>query len=420
MSINKTLFRNFSSLTLIQVSNYLFPLITFPYLVRVLGVEGFGLINFSAAFIAYFHTLVDYGFTYSATREVSIHRNNKQKLIEIFNAVLLIKFSLIIVSFIILFILVTFIPKFNYNRPVYFLTFILVIGRGLSPLWFFQGIEKMKYLLYISVIIRALYVILIFLLVRSSGDLLTAVFLNSASYLVIGLIALSTAVLIFGIKFRIPSFEVVKFHFIDSGYIFISTAAINLYTTTNIFLLGLFTNDAIVGYFAAADKIRIAVQGAFSSIAQSIYPHLSKLFNENLEIALIFVRKVVKYIGLIVFILSLILFIFAYQIIRLIVGPGYPDSVILLQIIAFLPFIIFLSNIAGIQTMLNLNYKKEFTRIIVIAAIMNIVFSIILIPVFQAIGTAVSMVITEIYVSTAMIIFLKNKGITLITFNSKM
>lgn len=408
---NNLMLRNFSSLTIIQISNYIFPLITFPYLVRVLGPEKFGLIHFAIAFIAYFGTLVDYGFTLSATREISLHRENKEELSKIFSSVIIIKLMLVVLSIFILIPVVSVFSKFSDNSLVYYLTFISVIGQALYPIWFFQGIEQMKYLLYITVSSKAASVVLIFILVTSPDHLLTVIIINSGAALLMGLSGIIVVVFHFKIRLKLQSSSLLKYHFFEGGYIFLSTAAINIYTTTNIFLLGIFTNDSIVGYFSAADKIRIAVQSTFSTISQTIYPRLSKQFEESKREAVKFVGKILYGVGSLVFILCLIIVIFAKDIIAIILGPGYEPSVILLQILGFLPFIIFLSNISGIQTMLNLGYKKEFTKILAQAALLNTLLALVLIQLFAATGTAVSMLITEIFVTVTMIIFLNKKEI---------
>mgnify|MGYP000464591323 FL=1 len=131
----KRLASNFFSLSVLQVFTYVLPLLTLPYLVRVLGVETFGLVAFATAFITFFNILVDYGFNLSATREVSIHRENKDKITEIYSSVLAIKFILIFVSLIILSFIVFTFEKFSSHSILYFITFISVIGQALFPIW---------------------------------------------------------------------------------------------------------------------------------------------------------------------------------------------------------------------------------------------------------------------------------------------
>jgi PST family polysaccharide transporter len=404
------LLKNFTSLSAIQFSNYLFPLITLPYLVRVLGPEKYGLINFAAAFVAYFTTLTDYGFNLSAPREISIHRNDKDKLSEIFSSVLTIKVILFLSSFILLFIVVNGFERFSEFEAIYYMSFAVVAGQILYPVWFFQGIEEMKYLSFITITLRAVSVLLIFLLIKSADDILVLVAINSFTYIVMGIIGIALVILKFKIPFRFPTYKTLRFHFFEGGHIFLSTVAINLYTSTNTFLLGIFANDTVVGYFSAADKIRIAVQSFFSILSQAVYPHLALKFKNSFEDGIAIVKKLVLYAGSFSFLFCLLILIFAGEIIHLLLGYQYEESIIVLRIISFLPFLILLSNIYGIQTMLNIGYKKEFTIFITLAAVINLIISLIIVPIYFEIGTAFSVVITEFFVTSSMIIFLWKKG----------
>ena len=158
-SDKKRLLSNFVSLSVLQGLNMILPLLTLPYLVRVLGVENFGLVNFSLSIIMYFNILVSFGFELSATREISLHRDNLEKVSEIFSTVMLIKALLLFVSFLILSFLLFLNETFNANIELYYITFLLVLGNFLFPSWFFQGMERMEYITYINLIFRILFLV---------------------------------------------------------------------------------------------------------------------------------------------------------------------------------------------------------------------------------------------------------------------
>jgi len=404
-SVKKILI-NFSSLSFLQVANYLLPLITFPYLVRVLGPANYGLLNFAIAFASYFGILSDYGFNLSATREVSINRDNLDKLREIFNSVLIVKIFLYFLSSAIIYILVTVIPFFNRDAVIYWIAFLAIFGQLIFPAWFFQGVEEMKYLAIINVITKILVVISIFIFILNKDDYLLLLVINGLGNFVSGIIGLFLARKKFDMKFYLPNRKSILFQFKEGWHLFIFSLSTSLYSVSNTFILGLFANTTIVGYFAAADKIRQAITNIFSTISHTVYPYLNRVFIKSKIDGLQKTQKMLIFIGVLSFFLSLFLFVFADEIILFILGPNYVDSIPVLKIISWIIFLVGTSNVLGIHTMLNLNYKIAFTRIIVLAAFFNIGLSFILVPQMFEIGTAISVFITESIVTLSMVVFL--------------
>jgi len=390
----KRLTGNFFSLSILQALNYILPLITLPYLVRVLGPEKYGLISFAQAFIAYFTILTDYGFGLSATREISIHRDNKEKVSEIFSSVMTIKFFLGILSFIILAVILAFIPRFGNDWLIYIFTFGTVLGNILFPVWFFQGMENMKWITILNIVSKTIFTICIFIFIREMADYPYVALISSLGYLVAGIISLRIVFKNFKIKFVLPKLESIKHQLKEGWHIFASNIAISLYTTSNTFILGLFTNNTIVGYYSGAEKIVKAVQGLISPISQTIYPYLSKLATGSKEKALNFLNKLLKLLGIGSFIASILIFILAPFIVKIILGNQYQQSILPLRILSFLPFIVVLSNIFGIQTMLTFNMKNSFLKILTLAAILSISLSLILVPLYKHVGVSISWFIT--------------------------
>lgn len=414
----KRILENMISLTGLQFASYILPLITLPYLTLVLGPEKFGLTQYAISLITYFQFFTDYGFNLSATRELAICRDDNQKISQIFSSVMFIKLCLCILSFIILLIIVMFIPKFNEDSYVYILTFGMVIGYMLFPTWLFQGLEYMRYTSILNIIGKIVFTVLIFIFIHDTTDYMLVPLINSLGYILVGILGIYIALTKFNIKITIPSIRDIKYHLREGWYVFISTIAINMYTTTNTFLLGLLTNNTLVGYYSIAEKIILAVNGLLNPISQALYPFISRTVKTDDKTRSIeFIRKITKIMTLVGIVLSAGLFIFAKPIILLLFGQSYVNSVIILQIISIVPLAVSLSTVFGVETMLTFNYKKAFTSIVMIGGIIDIVLGIILITLMKEIGIAISFATTEIFITIAMFIFLQRKGIKIINRN---
>lgn len=403
----KRLAGNIFSLGVLQGANYILPLLTLPYLVRVLGPEYFGLLAFATATIMYFMLITDYGFNLSATRQISIHRDDKDKVNEIFSSVMMIKTALMVVSFALMALLVFSFEKFSQHWDVYFITFGMVIGQVLFPVWLFQGMERMKYITYLNIGAKAFFTVCIFIFVQEQADYLLVPLLTAMGFIVAGIWSLYLVKKEFNVRFIWQTSVTLKFQLAEGWHVFFSSMAISLYTVSTIFILGLFTNNTVVGYFAAADKIVQAVKGLYQPVSQAIYPLIGKKIHEDKQAGLAFIHKTTWIVGTGMFVISVLLFLLAEPIVNLLLGAQYQQSVLFLQIMAFLPLIIALSNMFGIQTMLNLGYKQAFSRILVAAAILGVGLSLVLVPRYEGLGTVFTLLIVEIFVTSVMYIFLK-------------
>ncbi|MGT3802001.1 flippase [Vibrio cholerae] len=398
---------NILSLGVLQGANYILPLLTVPYLVRVLGPEYFGKLAFATATITYFMLVTDYGFNLSATRQISIHRDNKDKVNEIFSSVMMIKTALMVVSFGLMSLLVFSFEKFSQNWEVYYITFGMVIGQVLFPVWFFQGMERMKYITYLNLGAKAFFTVCIFIFVKEKADYLLVPLLTAMGFIVAGIWSLYLVKKEFNVRFTWQTVATLKHQLVEGWHVFFSSIAISVYTISTTFVLGLFTNNTVVGYFAAADKIVQATKGLYQPVSQAIYPLIGKKIHEDKQAGLTFVHKITWVVGTGMFLISVLLFLLAEPIINLMLGQQYQQSILLLQIMAFLPFIIALSNIFGIQTMLNLGYKQAFSRILVVAAILGVGLSLVLVPIYEGLGIAVTLLAVECFVTVIMYFYLK-------------
>lgn len=406
---------NIISLFTIKGLEYILAFITFPYLVRVLQVENFGAVVFAQSIIQYFVLFTDYGFNLLGPKEIAQHDSIEERG-KIFANIFCAKLILLLISTII-FICILVIIKYinNIDITLYSVIYLMVIGNVIFPIWFFQGIQQMRYITIVNIIGRFLSVVCIFYFVKAPSNYILAGLFQAIVPLIAGICSWIILWKKYREVFILPKFQNVKQVFIDAWEIFTSTLAINLYTASNIVFLGLLTNNTIVGYFSGAQKIIQNINQLISPVTQAIYPYVSKIASNSKNDALKFLRKIVLILGGGNFIGSIFIFIFAEWIVDILLGAGYEQSILLLRILAFLPFIISLSNIFGIQTMLVFGMKKQFNKILLSAAVINTIIVLPMIYFYQAIGISISMTITEIFVTVTMYIILKKNNIHLIT-----
>lgn len=403
----KTLLSNIVSLTLLRVANYLFPLVTVPYLVRVLGADYFGLLAFAMAFIAYFMVLVDYGFNLTATKSLSIHQMDREKVAEIFSAVMTIKVFLVTAGLLIMSIVIFTHDRFYQDREIYFFTYGMVIGQAMFPVWLFQGLEKMKYIAYLNVLAKGIFTIAIFLFVNNQADYYLVPILNSLGFMVAGILSLYIVRTGLGIRFRRQGMATLRGYLIEGWSVFVSNLAISIYTTSVPFILGLAASNTAVGYFSAADKIMQAFKNMLAPVTQAFYPFVSKRVSASKEDGMKLIRSIAGYVAVLTAITGLFVFFSAEWLVGVLLGEGFERSVILLQIMSLLPFFVGMSNVFGILTMLPFNHTESFSKILILGSTISILLSIFLVPFYEDTGAAVVMVVTEGVIVLAMAIYLQ-------------
>lgn len=403
----KTIIGNFFSLSFLQLASYILPLITLPYLVRVLGPEKFGLIAFAQAFTQYFMLLTDFGFNLSATREISIHREDKNKISRIFIAVFIVKLLLLLVVAIIIAVIVNSIDKFSSDKLVFYLTSLSVIGWMMFPQWFFQGIENMKFVTLFNVSAKLFFTICVFVFIKNQGDYIMLPLLNSLGIIMSGVFSFFVALRFFDLRFEMPDFTEIKHQFIEGWHIFISNISINLYTTSNSVLLGFLTNNQIVGYYSAAEKIFIAFQQLGMPLFQALYPYISKLFINNREKALNLFNRLFKITLIVTFFVSLCLSVFSPMIVKVLLGGAYQKSEVILALLSWVILASWGNYILGIQGLVNFGYKEIFAKIVFYCGLFHIIVLFICINLLGYIAIPIVWFLTESLIFTIEFTYLR-------------
>lgn len=362
----RNLISNFSYLLIVQIFTYILPLITFPYLVRVLGSDRFGLVVFAQSIMVFFNLITDYGFNLSATRSIAVCKGDKNKITEIFSSVLIIKFFLVIFSLLLIFIGTSFIDRFSQDKEVYYFSFLWVIGQCFFPIWYFQGVEQMKYITYINLLSKIVFTLLIFIFVSDGSDYYIVPILNGIGAILGSVASFYILIRCFHQYFVWQSLNTIKSYLLDSTQYFLSRISVSLYTSINTIVLGLYTNNIMVGYYSIAEKLYQAIQAMYSPLVQILYPYISKTKNilvlRNIIIATlpIFLLGIG---GLYVFSSEILVFIFDKSI--------HEDTIVVFHILLISAVVTFVSSLIGYPLLGALGYSSYINRWIIYASIFH-------------------------------------------------
>lgn len=390
----KRILHNFISLSLVQGLSIIFPLVTFPYLLRVLGVEQFGVFTMIQTLIMYFDLLVSFGFGLTATQHIARSLNDSEKTSRIINAVYVIKISLFIVSILLLLISCLFIPYMRENFHLVLIASMYLVGNILFPDWYFQGIQKMRNITVVAFVSKFIGLLLIVLLVKEEGDIAFAVLALSAGNFIAGMLGFFILIRTITLRFEMPARRFILSVFRESAYVFTSIILAPLYSSVNLFILRAFTNPLMVGYYAIAEKIYSAVVMLTNIANRTFYPHLSQLYASSAAAYRKNVRMIVLLFLAAFSVLSIALFFSAEYIVQLVSGKhapediGYAVEILKIMSIGLLmsPFVSFFFQLLIIQ-----GQKKAAITNIFSAVIINLVSGCIFTYFYSGKGMAINL-----------------------------
>lgn len=324
---------NFSFLAIISIANKFLPLLVIPYIVRTIGVEKYGVIMFAQAIMMYFQITTKYSFELTATKFISFNRDNIDKISYYFWNVLATQLLLFLIASVVFLAIFFSFDRFYIEKEVFLFSFLLVFTTIWAPMWFFQGIEEMKFIAIFNIIARVIYTVGIFVFIQEESDYIWIPLINSLSFLIVGMYAIHFIKRKYNIRFNKPSFVQMKILLKEGKHIFLSNMSVIFYTTTNTVLLGLLTNYTTVGIYSLAETIFGAYSQIIKIYSTVIYPHLAR-YADNVSKLYTQARKFLKlYIG-ILFFASVFLFFISEFTIELLFGEGHEKSVYVLQILA--------------------------------------------------------------------------------------
>ena len=410
--LNHPVSRNALLMYSVQLSTYFLPLLTLPYLSRVLSPQKYGLIAFSQSFMWYFVSLTEYGFNLTATRRVAIDAHDPEKVSRIFCSVMLAKLLLTAIGFVVMAAVVLGTPRLRPDWDLFGIGFLGVIGNLLFPVWLFQGLQKMQHIAARDFIAKLTAVAALFLFVHSDRDYLLAAGVQSGGQVFAGFVGLLTVPYVTSIRLRFPTWSEVVESLKNGWSVFLSMAAMTLSGSTNTFIMGFFAPLSEVAYFSNAQRVIVAMRMLVSPVATALYPHMGQKAAYSKAEGVRFLRKYSFLISAPFLLLSLCVLVTAPMAVRIVFGPQYAPTALPLQIMAFSPFLLALSHCYSTNFMLAFGYEKQWSRIIFGSVIGNFALLIPLLYLLRpSVGVAVTWIVLDVITTLLYYMFYRRHSV---------
>jgi O-antigen/teichoic acid export membrane protein len=357
LSRNKTVLANFSYLSILQVFTILFPLLTYPYLLRVIGLELYGVIVFAQAIINYVSLVINFGFNMSGARKVAVYKEDKVLLSRIVSSTYLCKLILWLICLVVYLLIISLVPFFKDYYWVYVLSFLLTFNELLLPIWFFQGIEKMKYITIVNLSARLLFVVAIFLFVREREDYLWVPLLNGIGAMLAG--CLSLYIVLGKERINLSVIPIRDLAYKESAPLFVSIVSTQIYVNVNKLLIGSFLGMSEVSIYDMADKMLYLMKLPISMMAQAVFPKISRERNVS------FVNRVMFLVAGVVTLAYVALFAGSEWIVRFFSGEYIKESSVIMRLLGVSAIFVSFNIFMGGNRLVPFGYSSVYMRVMV-------------------------------------------------------
>lgn len=408
MSHKKSLKLNFIMNAMLTMSSFIFPLISFPYVSRILGPDGTGKVDFATSLIAYFLMFAQLGIPTYGVRACAKVRDDKHLLTKTTHELLIINLVMSVISYAVLFLALIFVPRLREDRVLYILVSLTIIFNTIGMEWLYKALEQYTYITVRSILFKFVSLAAMFMLVREKDDYVIyggiTILASSASYLMNFLHARRYIDLrpMKGYNFR-PHLKAVM-------VFFAMACATTVYTNLDKVMLGVMATNTDVGYYGAAARIKSILVSIVTSLGTVLLPRASYYVqNGQMDAFRKISQKALNFVVVAATPMMLYFILFARQGILLLSGEDYLGAVVPMQMIMPTLLFIGLTNILGIQILVPTGREKVVLCSVIVGAAVDLVCNLLLIPRFVALGAALSNMLAEAAVLVFQIIALRRE-----------
>lgn len=399
MTVKKNFFYN----TILLVSQYVFPMLVFPYISRVLGVDKIGLVNFADGMVNNFILFSTMGLTITGIREIAKSKKNPDEINKVFSELLYIHLITTVIVLIGYIFSIYLYGKFSDNKVLFLVGASKLLFNVFLIEWFFRGIENFKFITARSILIKVIYVVLIFLLVKQKSDYVTYFVLTCGITVINGLVNCWYARGYVSLTLKSLNLTRHFKNFFTIGFYLILTS---MYTTFNVVYLGIVSTDTSVGYYSTSLKLFTIILGLFTALNTVLVPRLSSLVAENnMRDFKQLIDKSTILISALCFPLIMYCEVLAPQIIYLIAGKGYDGAILCFRIIIPQIFLVGIAQILSNQILMSLKLDRKLAITSFCGAFVGVSLTILFVPKYKEVGTSLVVLLSEIVVTLILYYF---------------
>ncbi len=390
------LLKNFASLSVLKVSNFLLGWLLYPYIIRMVGIVSFGEIVLAQSIMLYLVIFTDYGFSLSAPRAIAREVSNPKACHVQISHFLFAQILLGSVAWLVLVLLVYNVPFFSQRATLLLLSFMMVLGQNAIPTWIFQGIEKMEYLAWINLVAKLLYAVGVIVVLQTSHDYIWVNFAWGAAHLFAGGMAWGILILRFGVKISVVSWQQIGQILKRDFHLFMANLTNVIIFNSSVIILGFFVNANTLGLYSIADRIFLFVRQLVVVTHQTVYPRVTQLAEQSSQSVQKFFQVFVRWVFVLVLPACLLLFLLAPWVVYLFAKQSLPETVTFVRILSFTSLLALLNIPAG-QSLLVFGKEQVYTQLSAWGVVFYILTSLTLIYFYQAPGAAWAMLLTECF-----------------------
>lgn len=402
----KSVTRNYLYNLSYQLLAIILPIITTPYLSRVLGAENIGIYSYTLSIATYFILFGSLGVAMYGQREIAYLQDDKYERSKKFWEILLMRFITLSISLVIFYF--TFTRKGNYST-YYKILILEIIANSIDISWFFQGLEEFKKTVMRNAIVKIISVILIFVLVKSQNNLKEYFIIYVISDL-IGNITLWLYLPKYVKKIKCKELKIFR-HLKPTIGLFIPQIAVQIYTVLDKTMIGSIVADkSEVGFYEQAQKVVKILLTIATSLGTVMLPRMANAFaNDDKEKLNEYMKKSFSFVSLLAFPLMFGIISVASKFVPIFYGKGYDKVIYLISIISPIILMIGFSNVIGTQYLLPTKKQKEFTMSVILGAIVNFILNSILIKLYKSVGASIATVLAETTVTGVQLYSVRNE-----------